>query len=212
MKDHSTLLPALSAVLYLLIGVQGTGTQSARNRNNLPCLQHAVTKEANQQDLEGVQNPSISIAIPSHKLNRTTVVVKVRIENTTSIDLYLSEPSSFFLELPEGSDLKRITESYSASARLWECLSKASQLDNSWVLPPGKSFECKIDITKLNWGKSKSSVYNSSPTYPAGNLFYEVPSGSYKLVFALQSPQELIRGLPKVHLFRSNEVSVLIER
>ncbi|SRR6266849_7172773 len=160
-----------------------------------------------------VKSPSISIALGSVKLRRqTAAVVKLRIENVSRGPLRLSEPSSFFLEKPEGSELKRITEGYTASARLWECLPKTTKGSESWLLLSGDSFECKIDLTKLNWESSKSSVYNASPVYPAGNLFHEVPPGNYNLFFSLQSPQELIEGLPRVREFRSNEISVSIEK
>ncbi|MDX6501080.1 MAG: hypothetical protein QOG23_4340 [Blastocatellia bacterium] len=171
-----------------------------------------LAKETNLEDSE-VKPPSISIALASQRLSKQTPgVVKLRVENTTQAELRLSEPSSFFLQKLEPDQLKRITEGYTASVRLWECLPTTSKPNENWVLLPGESFECKIDLTKLNWRLSKSAVYDISPVYPAGNLFHEVPSGNYKLFFGLHSPQELIRGLPRTGLFRSNELSVALDR
>jgi hypothetical protein len=200
-------------LLLCMFLYQDTNHPSTSRVGNILPLQPISVKEMNQQSLGDVESPLILIELASLKLHRRTpVVVKLRIENATRDDLHLSEPSNFFLQKPEGEELERMTQGYTASACLWVCLQKTSQPNASGILHPGEAVRCEIDLTELNWGLSKSAVYDWSPTYPAGNLFHEVSSGRYQLFFGLHSPQKVIGGLPRVHLFRSNVLSVTLKK
>jgi len=119
--------------------------------------------------------------------------------------LHLWEPSGFDLVHPEDQGRRRIDEGYSGWVPMWKYPSKLSKLSEGGILLPGDSFECEIDLTKLQWKRTKLSVDRS------GDLFAEVPDGAYKLFFTLQSPQEVINNYPKEELFSSNELSVLLK-
>jgi hypothetical protein len=136
----------------------------------------------------------------------------LRIENTSHRELRLSEPSSFILEDSKLEARKRSSEGFDASARLWDFLPKTSKQRENFVLQPGESFQCKIDLKELAWNRSKSSVYHYATDDPAWYLLNAVPTGRYTLYFELTSPPIVIRHTLTDRLFRSNELSVTLKR
>jgi len=194
---------------------QASAPKAVDHPSCLPLSLPQVTEEMKQEQSEKSEkpeSPSISIAMSSLNLRKgTEPAVTLRIENTTGVAVNL-EGSSFLL-IPEGLDFEKTNEGYSALARVWGYLANASGTKKSAQLQPGEVFQRKIRLTKLIWNLSRSSVDLSFASYPAGNLFHEVPPGRYELSFLLEGrPQKVIAGVPMRQRFRSNELRVSVMR
>jgi len=150
--------------------------------------------------------PTILIRLISPKLAKGEVgLVNLRIENTTSHDVYLWK-GCYFLLFEAGSDRhKLVSDDYIGFVPLWKYVSELSKPDKNNILHPGETFACDVDLTKLGW---KLSRYSTDTTL---NLFKVVPAGTYSLQFSLNRPQKIVNGKPISERYKSNNVPVVLE-
>jgi len=150
--------------------------------------------------------PTISIRMISPKLAKGEVgLVNLRIENTTSHDVYLWK-GCYFLLFEAGSDRHAfVSDDYIGFVPLWKYVSEFSRPDKNGILHPGETFACDMDLTKLGW---KLTRYSTDTTL---NLFKAVPAGTYNLQFSLNRPQKVVNGKPISERYKSNNVLVVLE-